>query len=73
MDSQIETMIHIKKELEKIPYEDQSIEYRGIVEQVSNYLKKNCPHKLVDDSIDIDLDRSQTICYCEICYTCFDK
>ena len=35
--------------------------------------KSECEHKIVQDLIDIDPDRSVTIFYCEHCYKTFDK
>jgi len=40
----------------------------NIVEQ---RIKSGCRHEYVEDYIDVDPDRSQRICYCNKCYSCF--
>ena len=40
-------------------------------EHVKERLSHICNHKIVEDVIDIDYDRSKTIHYCEICDTTF--
>jgi hypothetical protein len=40
----------------------------NIVEQ---RIKSECKHDYVEDYIDIDPERSQRICYCNKCYSCF--
>ena len=37
----------------------------------TKYIEENCDHVLVHDLIDIDPDRSKSICYCEKCMTTF--
>ena len=46
-------------------------EINEIVKHVDNILLKNCTHRIVDDVIDIDPDRSKSIQYCDKCYTTF--
>lgn len=48
--------------------------YHGLItklETLTNcihiHIKNKCEHEWVNDSIDIDLDRSQDICYCVKC------
>lgn len=43
-----------------------------ILKLVDQYLKKNCNHKIVNDLIDIDPDRSKSIQYCEHCLVTFN-
>jgi RNase P subunit RPR2 len=43
-----------------------------IYEKISSYIDKNCKHVLIRDSIDISLDTSKTIVYCEICLQTFE-
>lgn len=40
----------------------------NIVEQ---RIKSECKHDYVEDYIDVDPERSQRICYCNKCYSCF--
>lgn len=39
---------------------------------VEQKIKSNCQHDYVEDYIDIDLDRSQKVCYCNKCFTTFE-
>lgn len=41
--------------------------YKSVLNNCRDYLKKNCIHHLVNDLIDIDLDRCEFIRYCDIC------
>ena len=40
----------------------------NIVEQ---RIKSGCKHEYVEDYIDVDPERSQRVCYCNKCYSCF--
>lgn len=42
-------------------------DYKNVLNNCRDYLKKNCNHNLVNDVIDIDLDRRAYIRYCDIC------
>jgi len=64
-------MLSIKLKLERISINEQNNECKVIVKHIKNYLFKYCNHKIIDDLIDIDPDRSQIIHYCEYCETCF--
>lgn len=41
--------------------------YKNVLNNCRDYLKKNCCHHFVNDLIDIDPDRSEFIRYCDIC------
>lgn len=41
--------------------------YKNVLNNCRDYLKKNCYHVLVNDLIDIDPDKSEFIRYCDIC------
>jgi hypothetical protein len=41
--------------------------YKNVLNNCRDYLKKNCCHVLVNDLIDIDPDKSEFIRYCNIC------
>lgn len=43
-----------------------------IYEKICSYIDNNCKHVLIRDSIDISLDTSKTIIYCEICLQTFE-
>lgn len=63
----VEIMLVVQKKLLCIPITKQNAEYFDIVEQVNKYLLNHCCHEIVNDLIDIDLDRSKVIEYCTIC------
>ena len=65
----IENLIQIKSLLISCEKND---EINEIVKHVDNILLKNCTHRIVDDVIDIDPDRSKSIQYCEKCYVTFE-
>lgn len=67
----IEIMLSVKYRLELMPFSKRGPEYVKILEDVMKYLHKHCKHDIVDDLIDIDPDRSQTIYYCTICGNTF--
>ena len=43
--------------------------FQDLINNCNNNLEKLCCHNYVDDTIDIDEDRSQNITYCTICET----
>jgi hypothetical protein len=69
----IETLVKIKHLLEPFVklQNGENDELFEIKDKVLTYLKKNCPHDLVQDIIDIDLERSKNIVYCSICEETF--
>ena len=40
---------------------------KEFLEKINKYITDNCDHEWVDDSIDIDVERSQNITYCNKC------
>jgi hypothetical protein len=48
-------------------------EYNNICKLMEEYIIHNCNHNIVEDSIDITPDRSQTIFYCSKCMKSFEK
>ena len=48
-----------------------AVAYRKILKDVNAYLFTHCKHDFVEDLIDIDPDRSQTIKYCNRCMLTF--
>lgn len=67
----IDILIHVKRQLEKIPIQQRSQDYTNILSQVNAYLYKYCVHTIETDLIDIDPDTSIEIAYCTICGTTF--
>lgn len=80
----VESMIRVKMALDASPMskmvvtnDDQpnnfkrymrSVAFCKILKEVNAYLFLHCQHNYVEDLIDIDPDKSQTIRYCEKCY-----
>ena len=52
-------------------YKELILFYKKEIKNICNVLKLKCNHVLVNDSIDISPDESQTIIYCEKCETTF--
>jgi hypothetical protein len=65
-------MTKAKESLEKLSINDQDFEYHLILNYIIEYLKKNCRHNVIKDTIDITPDDSKTISYCEYCELSFD-
>jgi hypothetical protein len=68
----VDVMVRAKSYLDGIPVLLQDSEYREILNLINKYILKNCNHKVIEDTIDITLDESKTIYYCEKCLHCFD-
>ena len=64
-----EKIIHINEKI--IYYKELIIFYKKEIKNICNVLKSKCNHILVNDSIDISPDESQTIIYCELCESTF--
>jgi len=70
-EEEIEIMIRIKKICQNIPDNVQSQEYNEILFKIKNFLLKHCKHEIINDSIDIDPEKSMDICYCVKCETTY--
>lgn len=42
-------------------------EINNIVKGINNDIQRLCDHEFVIDTIDIDPEKSKTVCYCSIC------
>lgn len=60
---------HINEKI--IYYKELIIFYKKEIKNICNVLKSKCNHLLVNDSIDISPDESQTIIYCKLCESTF--
>lgn len=66
-------LVEIKNVIESIHHfgiyhhelQDESL--KKILNDIQTYISNNCNHKWINDSIDIDLDKSMNITFCEIC------
>jgi len=62
-------IININKKI--LYYKELLILYKNKVKTICDVLKAKCNHIIVNDSIDITPERSQTINYCKKCETTF--
>ena len=69
----VDIMVRVKSYLDAIPEKAQKDSYRVIFRLVETYLIVNCKHNIVEDSIDVDVEKSKTIHYCEKCLLTFDR
>jgi len=63
-----------KQVLNNVSNDKQNPDYKNIIQLIEKYLidhSDDCDHNIIDDLIDIDLDRSKTVKYCTICYKTF--
>ena len=72
MDAEVELMIRAKNICQRMPADLRSKEYQEILIKITDFLLKHCQHELVNDSIDIDPDKSIDICYCVKCEITFE-
>ena len=72
-DQHINTMVVIRNLLEQEASSEKKecSFFLDIYKKVQIYIETYCQHELVEDLIDIDLDRSKTIVYCSKCETTF--
>lgn len=73
IETDVERMIQAKHNLDGLHRQNQSVEYKLILNMVDAYLNKHCKHCIISDMIDITDNRSQTIYYCEHCGLTFDQ
>lgn len=62
-------IIYINEKI--IYYKELIIFYKNKIKNICNVLKAKCNHVLINDSIDISPNESQTIIYCELCESTF--
>ena len=64
----LEQLITLKLDLQSSGVKKLSNEHKNELEKVNHQIHKLCDHEWVHDLIDIDPDRSKSICYCKCCY-----
>lgn len=69
---EVNVMIRVKQIMDQIPNDEQSIEYKSIIQLICDYLDEKCKHKIIEDNIDISQEQSMPITYCEYCEYCID-
>jgi len=62
-------LVNAKFSLQSIPKECRSDDFQNILDEITVYIEKHCKHQWVNDLIDVDPDRSKSICYCDYCFT----
>jgi hypothetical protein len=67
----VQNMIQVQAILETIPLREQKEDYHKIYNLVTKYITNHCLHCVVSDLIDVDVERSETIYYCNICFQTF--
>jgi hypothetical protein len=65
---EVNLMIRSKQILEQIPEEEQSFEYKKMVQMIRNFLVLNCQHNMIMDYVDISQEHSVQIVYCKWCF-----
>ena len=61
-------MVRARDALKSVEYRDRDGLYRDVLVRINSYIAMYCPHEYIDDTIDIDVERSQNISYCKHCY-----
>lgn len=69
--TELDALIQAKETLSCIPRDKQSVEYESINFKINCIIHKKCNHEIIFDHIDLDIDKSDTICYCNNCYLTF--
>ena len=69
--TELDILIKVKETLSCIPIDKQSVEYENINFKINCLIHKRCNHDIIFDDIDIDIDKSESICYCTKCYLTF--
>jgi|1048.fasta_scaffold169540_1 hypothetical protein len=73
MENNVALMKSVRNQMMSIPAAERNADYESIYKSIQEYLRKYCQHRIVDDLIDLDPDRSMTIYYCEYCETLFQR
>jgi hypothetical protein len=70
--TEIKTLVSAVNILQNIPDELRSPYYSEVLLTNKHALHHNCHHCLITDDIDVDVDKSVNIHYCETCELTFD-
>lgn len=65
--TELDLLIQAKETLSCIPVLKQSVEYENVSFKINCVIHKRCSHDIVFDNIDIDIERCETICFCNKC------
>jgi len=72
----IQAMVSARDSLERYSdsannFSNINSEYRKIYDLILEYIKTRCNHTIVEDYIDIGIDKTKQILFCELCLTTF--
>ncbi len=62
-------LINCKLSLQTLPKKNRTAHFDKILKDINHFIENRCEHRWIVDSIDIDPDRSRSVCYCEYCFT----
>ena len=65
--NELDTLITVRNTLSNIPVNRQSVEYMNICFEINTILYKRCDHNIIFDTIDVNVEQSKPICYCDKC------
>ncbi len=66
-DDALYMIIRSRDLLQMIDKQEQNELYREIYNKLETYINTYCDHDFIDDTIDIDPDKSKSISYCKNC------
>ena len=66
--SEVSAMIRAMASLENVSEIDQSSEYKHVVQLIRGFLDKHCQHTYIIDYIDLGLEKTIPIFFCQYCY-----
>jgi hypothetical protein len=65
------TLISSKNFLLDSNYKEILGQIEDLIKNIDVKVKGECRHEYVEDYIDVDVDRSQRVCYCSKCWSTF--
>jgi len=70
--NELDTLIHAKQVLDNIPCGCRTVEYVNICFEINCVIHRRCQHNIIFDEVDVDVEKSESICYCDKCYFTFN-
>ena len=69
--TELDLLIVAKNALSNKLIDYQTVEYENIVFNIDCAIHRRCEHNIINDTIDIDVEKTQNVCYCDKCYLTF--
>ena len=69
--TELDLLVVAKNTLSNIHIDLQSVEYENIIFDINCAIHRKCEHNIINDTIDIDVEKTQNIYYCDKCYITF--